>query len=808
MTSESSQHDDNVVGLHGQDVLMRLYAGAVPGPEESIKALATQFSESAAAADILMRAASRQSSHIANTHAARSKANLAKLGETAESLGKARTEGNLLQDWMAYVQDRAERAVLTLDTLRERGDIFIEHEAAGCPPVLIYDYEVVMDGEALPRPCNYMLLKILPEGVEIKDFKRPYVIIDPRAGHGAGIGGFKSDSQVGVALADGHPVYFVGFRKDPVPGQTLADVTNAEAEFVREVQRRHPDSPRPVVIGNCQGGWATLLLAATNPDITGPIVLNGAPVAPWSGEVGTNPMRYNGGVLGGTWMPMFFSDLGGGIFDGAHLVMNFEMLNPSRNYFGKYYDLFARVDTERDRFLGFERWWGGFFCLNEPEIRWIVEQLFIGNRLSRKAAQLEPGRPIDIKAIRAPIIVFASRGDNITPPQQALNWIVDTYADEQEVKIRGQRIVYMVHEEVGHLGIFVSSKIAKKEHTEVTSTMKTIEQLPPGLYEMRIDAAHGSGVERVFEVSFAERSLDDIRKFDDAREDEKAFGAVARASEAQAEAYDTLVRPFVQAMVSPAAAEMSRALHPLRVQRAAMSSQNPVMGLVESAARSVGTDRHPAAETNPFVVAEHVMADLFAQSLDMYRDVRDALYEMTFFSMWNTPWAQRYGRPNALPRTLKSAAELQALPEVRSALLHIESGGFVEAVIRMLVMLADSRGAVRRDRLERSARVLAQDAPFKSIPMEERARIIQEQTLIATFEPEAAIESLPKLLKAPEERRLAVQVAQYIPGAIDEMAPRTLELLQRFHQVLDLPPMSEDVTEDPLAQGEIGTAAE
>jgi hypothetical protein len=87
--------------------------------------------------------------------------------------------------------------------------------------------------------------------------------------------------------------------------------------------------------------------------------------------------------------------------------------------------------------------------------------------------------------------VFASWGDNITPPQQALNWILDTYSDESEIEIRGQRIVYMVHEKVGHLGIFVSSKIAKKEHTEVASTLKTIEALAPGLYEMKIDDYRG-----------------------------------------------------------------------------------------------------------------------------------------------------------------------------------------------------------------------------------------------------------------------------------------------------------------------------
>ena len=54
------------------------------------------------------------------------------------------------------------------------------------------------------------------------------MIIDPRAGHGPGIGGFKDDSQVGVALREGHPVYFVIFFREPEPGQTLLDVCDAE----------------------------------------------------------------------------------------------------------------------------------------------------------------------------------------------------------------------------------------------------------------------------------------------------------------------------------------------------------------------------------------------------------------------------------------------------------------------------------------------------------------------------------------------------------------------------------------------------
>ena len=172
------------------------------------------------------------------------------------------------QDWVQYGVDFAQRSVLFFDTLRQRGTNWIAHEEAGKPPVLAYKYEVLADGRTMERPVNHALVRIIPPpGVDVDNRMRPYIIIDPRAGHGPGIGGFKEDSEVGVALAAGHPVYFVIFFPDPMPGQTLADVTDAEAEFIRIVAERHPRSQKPAIVGNCQGGWAVMMLAAARPEI-------------------------------------------------------------------------------------------------------------------------------------------------------------------------------------------------------------------------------------------------------------------------------------------------------------------------------------------------------------------------------------------------------------------------------------------------------------------------------------------------------------------------------------------------------------
>jgi pimeloyl-ACP methyl ester carboxylesterase len=545
-----------------------------------------------------------------------------------ESRSEDLTRGfGLFTPAIEYMVDAAQRSVLFWDVMRQRGNAYREHLAQTAPHVLDYQIELVADGRTFARPVNYGLVRIVPpKGVELDQTRRPFIVVDPRAGHGPGIGGFKADSEIGVALKAGHPCYFVGFLPDPMPGQTIEDIARAEAIFLEKVIALHPDADgKPCVIGNCQAGWAVMMLAAIRPELFGPIIVAGSPLSYWAGVHGKNPMRYSGGLFGGSWLTALTSDLGDGRFDGAWLVQNFENLNPSNTLWSKQYNLYSKIDTEASRYLGFERWWGGHVNLNAEEIQFIVDELFVGNNLAAGRIQISDGTALDLRNIRSPIVVFCSKGDNITPPQQALGWILDLYDDVDEIRSYGQTIVYTIHETVGHLGIFVSAGVARKEHGEFSSNIDLIDVLPPGLYEAVFepkteDTAGRDAVTGEWVMRCEQRTLDDIRALggNDAA-DERRFATAARVSEANLALYRTFVQPAVRALINAPMAEWMHRLHPLRLQYELFSDANPLMQAVSAVAQQASKDRKPVSADNPLLAFEQNASRQIVAALDAWR---------------------------------------------------------------------------------------------------------------------------------------------------------------------------------------------
>ncbi|MEE9914174.1 MAG: TerB family tellurite resistance protein [Deltaproteobacteria bacterium] len=708
----------------------------------------------------------------------------------------AQTGTKQAADWQKYLNeylvDSLQRSIIFMDVLRKRGNNYIKHIRSGQPPVLTFNYELILNAKNFDRPVNYALVKISDRRKrDVKTDqdrrnkgkerpakpKRPIVIVDPRAGHGPGIGGSKRDSEIGMALEHGHPVYFILFYTEPIPGQTMADVIIAMEKFMEKIVELHPYADAPAIMGNCQAGWAAALVCADRPDVSGPLVLNGAPLSYWSGVAGVNPMRYKGGLVGGVWVNSFFSDLGNGVFDGANLVLNFELLNPANTFWSKQYNVYTQVDTEEERYLAFERWWGGFFMMNTDEIHFIVRNLFVGNKLEKGQLELREGEKISLKNIESPIIVFASMGDNITPAQQALNWIPRVYSSVEDIKRHGQVIIYIIHKDIGHLGIFVAGSVAKKEHKEIIGNFDMIDFLQPGLYEMVIQGDVKSGK---FSTQFEPRTFDAIAAYDDGVADETDFSVVSKVSEANDNMYQLFMRPWVKLWTTELSAEIIRYLHPLRTQRYLFADINPLMRPLKNIASITRQNRKPAAADNPFVAMEKDFSEYLENVLNIYRDFRDLSQEHLFQQIYGSEWLRRLFPP-VHEEVSKEIPEYERA-DYDKRLQAMEEGGHAAGLIRVYMAVAKIGQHVKRQHFEIGEEIAKTHRVLSKLRPAQFKKIMHEQTAILQADEDRAIHALSVLIKDKDDRMEALSIARRLclaDGVYNDTEKAMLEKIRK-----------------------------
>ncbi len=692
-----------------------------------------------------------------------------------------------------YLVDAFQRSVLFMELLRERGNAQTRITAQPEATVLRFDHEILMSGKSLPRPMNYYLARILPPpGVVLDPRKRPVVVVDPRAGQGPGIGGFKAESEIGDSLAAGHPVYFIGFTATPEPGQQFLDVVEGQVKFIEKVVSLHPDAPRPFAIGNCQAGYQTLMVAMLRPDLFGPCLVAGSPMSYWQGVHGKNPMRYSGGLLGGSWLTAMTSDLGAGKFDGTWLILNFDNLNPANWLWGKQYDVYANIDSDAKRFLEFEKWWGDFIQLNGDELQFLVDNLFVGDKLTRNQLQSSDGKTFDLRNITSPIICFTSLGDNISPPQQTLGWILDLYRDVEDIRATGRTIVYCLNQKVGHLAIFVSSKVGAKEDEEFIQLMDVIDCLPPGLYEMVIaprpaDQPKDGFVTGDWIVRFEARTLEDLRALGrNSPEDDRAFAAARRLSELNHSIYRTLMQPLVRAMASQPLAEFSRTMNPLRLSYTLFGDQNPLMKGVKDLADKVTAERKPAAPDNPFLALQKAVSDQIVANLEAYRVARDQWAEQMFFAFYGSPVVQGLlglndgAQVRELPGS-SPAVEAARRAQAEAYAAKLATGGLDEALVRALLYVVaadralDARSALTLNQVRKGLMHLSLDQ-FKAL--------VREQFFVLLLERERAVAVLPQLVTTAADRATLRQQLDAIIGAAGTPSPAEQERIAQIGKLL------------------------
>ena len=521
-----------------------------------------------------------------------------------------------------------------------------------------------------------------------------------------------------------------------------------------------------------------MMTAAVRPELAGVIMLAGTPLSYWAGVRGKNPMRYLGGTLGGTWLTALAGDMGAGIFDGAGLVANFESLNPANTYWTKPYNVYSKVDSETERFLEFETWWGSPVLLNAGEMQWIADNLFVGNKLSTGEIRTSDGVRVDLRNIKSPIVCFCSWGDDITPPQQALDWILDLYDDAEEIVASGQTIIYSLHHTIGHLGIFVSGKVAAKEHREFVSCMEMIEATPPGLYEAVIsdvgeDTANRNLVDGKYLFRLEPRTLDDIRAFGvNSAEDDKRFATVARLSEINLGLYRTFAEPWVRAAATEPMAEAMRVLHPNRLRFEIFSDRNPFMSAIKPMAEQVRANRKPVSADNPLLAMEKQASSWITSTLESWGEIRDSMTEAFFLTTYGSPLLQAMvglGAPGdqTSHRMARDLVHEAAAAELRLDLdQRFEEGGIEEAMLRALIYVRRPEGGFdeRGYRMLKNMRETRKSNERLSVP---RFReMLNEQLQLVIQDEERAIAALPKLLQTDElETAAALDALRQLAGA-------------------------------------------
>ncbi|HME83879.1 MAG TPA: DUF3141 domain-containing protein, partial [Roseiarcus sp.] len=472
--------------------------------------------------------------------------------------------------------------------------------------------------------------------------------------------------------------------------------------------------------------------------------------------------RYLGGLFGGSWLTALSGDVGAGKFDGASLVANFELANLANTFWTKQYNVYSKVDAEKERFLSFETWWGGPVLLNAGEMQWIVDNLFVGNRLSTGQIRTTDGVRVDLRNIKSPIVVFCSWGDNVTPPQQALDWVLDLYDSVDEIIANGQTIIYSLHHSIGHLGIFVSGQIASKEYQEFVSCMDMIEATPPGLYEATItdvgeNTENRELVDGKYLFRLEKRTLDDIRAFGvNSPEDEKRFAAVARVSEVNLGLYRTFAEPWVRAMTTEPMAEAIREMHPHRLRFRVFSDRNPLMLPVKAMAAEARANRKPVSADNPFLALEKAGSELITTCLRSVGEIRDALTEATFLNTYRSPFIQAVvglnAEPTAAPRHIEREVQRErAAAELHSTLEHrFETGGAGEGALRALIYIRRPDGTVD-ERGFRMLKIIRDSRKVnKRLTVAQFKTMLRDQYQLVLLDEERAVRALPKLLRPGE----------------------------------------------------------
>ncbi|MCW8807850.1 MAG: alpha/beta fold hydrolase [Rhodanobacter sp.] len=212
------------------------------------------------------------------------------------------------------------------------------------------------------------------------------------------------------------------------------------------------------LVGLCQGGWMSAMLAARYPDKVASLVLAGAPIDTHAGNGPLVKMVKQSPIS-------FYEDLvdsGGGLMLGKYMLAGWKNMHPGQHYVQDHIDLYEHIDDPAwvSKTEAFERWYENPLDLPGRWYVQVIDQLFKRNLLAR-GEYVALGRKLDLRAITGPLYLLAGESDDITAHQQV--FAAEHLMGTPKAQIH-KRIV-----PGGHVGLFMGARTLREAWPEIAA---------------------------------------------------------------------------------------------------------------------------------------------------------------------------------------------------------------------------------------------------------------------------------------------------------------------------------------------------
>ncbi|PWV64920.1 alpha/beta fold hydrolase [Plasticicumulans acidivorans] len=272
----------------------------------------------------------------------------------------------------------------------------------------------------------------------------PTLVDAPFAGHTAVIADYhRGQSLVETLLGNGLTQVCVTDWKSATPEMKDYDIDH----YLAELNVCIDDLGGKVnLVGLCQGGWMSAMLAARFPHKVNTLVLAGAPIDTAAGDGPIKRMA----LETPTEVYAQLVELGGGVMKGRFMLQGWKNMHPEQQYLRKYIDLWEHVDDPAylSKTETFERWYESTVDLPGRWYMQAIVQLFKENRFAR-GEFVGLGRKLDLHDVRCPVYLLAGESDDITTKEQVFD--ARKYLGTPPAQISSQLVPG------GHIGLFMGS---------------------------------------------------------------------------------------------------------------------------------------------------------------------------------------------------------------------------------------------------------------------------------------------------------------------------------------------------------------